>query len=202
MSSMDSLAANGIINFDPDAYVMNGVSRAMAEEDSSLPFEKPLYANPYVPYRVAYIKPEQPPRDVYVRHEKEQGISWKSILLGLLAGGGITYAGFKVLENNDEKIKTKLTGTAVKKDNKTLWTKCKDSIKQTKDDFVGWIKKKRNGGEIEKAVNEAAKNPAKEQKGFFKKYYKTKVALCVAAGLGVLYAIYKGITSRSHHGEE
>lgn len=201
MSSMDSLAANGIINFDPDAYVMNGVSRAMAEEDSGLPFEKPLYADPYVPYRVAYIRPEQPHRDVYVRHEKNEGISWKSILLGLLAGGGITYAGFKILENNDEKVQTKLTGTTAKKDGKTFWVKCKESIKQTKDDFVGWIKKKRAGSEIEKAVNEAAKNPAKELKGFFKRFYKTKIALIAGAGLVGLYAIYKAFASRSHHGE-
>lgn len=196
-SSMGNLAANGIINFDPDAYVMNGISRAMAEDDVSLPFDKPLYASPYVPYRVAYVNPGQPHRDMYMSNHESRGISWTELLAGLLVGGAATYGGFKLLEKKEGAN----TATAATAEKKGLWVKTKDFAKKCKDKVVSWFKKTKDVSETEKAIREAAKDPAKAPKGIFNKYSKWKIAGIAAAGVVALYAIYKAFSSRRQHDE-
>ena len=199
-SSMDGLAANGIINFNPDAYVQSGVAQYAEEQSMELPFDRPLYATPYVPYyRVGYMNPGQPLRDTYVRHEsRSQGLSGIDVLAGILVGGAATYLGVKVLSDN--KVKPATAAAASKKG---FFTKCKDAIFEAKDTVVSWVKKIRGVSDTEKLINEAAKNSAKEQKGFFtNRFYKTKIAGCIAAGVIALYAIYKAVAGRSRHGSE
>lgn len=209
---VQGLARNGIIHFDPDAYIRDGVAHYVEQDDGYLPFDRPLYATPYPwGYRVPVMQPEQPHRDVYVRHEKHSS-SWAGPIIGAIAGALGVYLGIKLFADKKEilinqdgtrvdvKAEAKAAGEKVKEGAKGFFEDAKDVAKETKDKVVGWFKGRKVESDIDKVVNEASRNPASVQKGYFKtRFQKTKIALGIAAGAAVLYTIYKFFTGRSHN---
>lgn len=226
---IEGLATNGIVHFDPDAYIRDGVSEYISEPDSYLPFDRPMYASPFpAGYPAPVMRPQQPYRDVYTRHEhheKHSG-SWLGILAGAAVGALGTVLGYEILKDKDNTaksgaapevkpeatpesktegkpdIKTTITetGEKVKEKAKGFWGNVKDFAKRTKDRVVSWVQGKKSESSVDKVVNDAAKGPIKEQTGFFKtRFRKTKIGLGIAAGLTVLYMIYKAFTGRSKH---
>jgi len=211
---IEGLATNGIVHFDPEAYLKDGSSQYVSEQSFELPFDRPLYATPFPPaYAVPVINPGQPYRDVYVKHEEKHSSSWTGAFIGTVVGALATYLGYEAFKGKghvvgspevkpevkpDAKATLKTTGEKMKKGTKGFLDGCKAYAIGAKDKFVGWVKGKRVETEVDKVISEAAKNPAKEQKGFFAtRFYKTKIALGVAASLAVLYAVYKAFTGRS-----
>jgi hypothetical protein len=212
-SSVEGLATNGIVHFNPEAYIRDGAAQYIAQENMELPFDRPLYATPFPPvYAVPVINPGQPRRDVYVRHEKHSS-SWTGPIIGAVVGALAAYLGYEVFKDKDHvvgspevkpevKATPKITVEKAKEKAKGLLGECKDGLVGAKDKFVGWVKGKKVESEVDKVISEAAKNPAKEQKGFFAtRFYKTKIALGVAASLAVLYTVYKAFTGKSKKGE-
>lgn len=206
---VQGLARNGIIHFDPDAYIRDGVAHYTERDEGYLPFDKPLYASPYVPYGITYVNPE-PHQDVYVRHDKHSS-SWAGPIIGTLIAALGVYLGYKLFADKKEivlnpdgtrvdiKAEAKAAGEKVKEGAKGFFADAKDVAKETKDKVVGWFKGRKVESDIDKVVNEASRNPASVQKGYFKtRFQKTKIALGIAAGAAVLYTIYKFFTGRSH----
>lgn len=193
--SMDNLARYGIVSFSPEAYVMDGVSQYVAEQNSELPFDRPLYANPHIHYGGGYVNTGYPPRDVYVRHE-ERSNSWLGGLIGAALGGLATYLGIKYLGDGKANPAAAPNPAPAAKTNskiKEAWNKVKEFFKTCKDKVVEWFKDKKGTTTASTATNGTAKNS--------KRFYKTKIGLGIAAGLVALYAIYKAVTGRRHNGE-
>lgn len=208
---IQGLARNGIVQFDPEAYIQDGVTHYMAQDEGYLPLDRPLYATPYPwGYRVPVMQPPEPHRDVYVRHEKHS--SWAGPIIGTLIGALAVYLGIKLFKDKNEilinpdgtrvdvKAEAKAAGEKVKEGAKGFFADAKDVARETKDKVVGWFKGRKVESDIDKVVNEASRNPASVQKGYFKtRFQKTKIALGIAAGAAVLYTVYKFITGRSHN---
>lgn len=226
MSSVQGLARKGIINFDPDAYIKEGIAEYMEQDDAYLPFDRPLYSTPYVGYRAPMMRPEQPHHDVYVRHEKHSS-SWGPAIIGAAVGALATYLGYELFKDkeksvvnpietkpeikpeakpevkseakSDVKPEAKSTVEKAKEGTKGFFTDLKDLAGETKDKVVGWFKGKKVESEIDKVVNDAARNPASVQKGYFKtRFYKTKIALGIAAAATALYIVYNWFAGKSH----
>lgn len=193
---LEGLATNGIVHFDPNAYIREGASQYIAEQDAYLPFDRPLYATPYpgMNYPPPVVMHEQPHRDVYVRHEKHSS-SWGTAIIGALAGALALFAGYELFKDKEYHI----TGGQVKEKAQGLWEDTKDLAKGAKDKIGSFFKGKKGESVVDKVVVEAAKGVSKVQNGFFKtRFRKTKIGIGIAAGLGVVYLGYKFITGRSH----
>lgn len=221
---VQGLARNGIVHFDPDLYIREGVAQYVEPDDGYLPFDRPLYATPFpLGYPVPVMQPEQPHKDVYVRHEKHSS-SWGTAIIGAAVGALATYLGFELFKDKNKAVVRPLetaseakteAKTEVKSDVKTeagsTVEKAKESTKgffadlkdlaiETKDKIVGWVKGKKVESEIDKVVNDAARNSASVQKGYFKtRFQKTKIALGIAAAGTALYVIYNWISGRNHN---
>lgn len=211
---IEGLATNGIVHFDPDAYIRDGASQYVSEQDMYLPFDRPLYATPYPAYAVPVMRPEQPHKDVYIRHEKHSSFSWGTALISAIVGGIATFLGYELLKDKDNKtissaaseVKSdivtgaKNAGVKVKEKAKGFFASAKDFVVNCKDKVVSWFKGKKAESSVDKVVNEAAKNSNNVQTGFFKtRFRKTKIGLGIAAGLGVLYLVYKSFVGKSNH---
>lgn len=189
--SLESLSKSGIIDFDADAYIKNGVSKPVETESSYLPFDKPLVpiASPYGITPGEQLKGE-PSKDAFVSHkEKEHSKSnWKQILGGIIAGGIATFGGFKLFKklNNPLKIKA-----SAKKEG--LFTIIKEklvSVLQPEEE----IKKTKKTKKAKKTVGKTAKDTVKEttEKGAKKTAEKT-VKEVAEKGKGILAKIPKGL---------
>lgn len=222
MSSVQGLARNGIIHFDPDAYIRYGVAQYVEQDDGYLPFDRPLYATPYVGYPPPTMRQEQPHHDVYVKHEKHSS-SWGAAIVGAIIGALGMYLGYEFFKDKDKtvvkpvetkpevkpevkseaktdvKTEAKSTVEKAKEGTKGFFADVKDLAVETKDKVVGWFKGKKVESEIDKVVNDAARNPASVQKGYFKtRFYKTKIALGIAAAATALYIVYNWFAGKSH----
>lgn len=225
---VQGLARNGIIHFDPDAYIRDGVAHYVEQDDGYLPFDRPLYATPFpLGYRVPVMQPEQPHKDVYVKHEKHSS-SWGAAIIGAAIGALGMYLGYEFFKDKEKvvvkpvetspeakpevksdvkadakaEVKTEAKSTAekAKEGTKGFFADVKDLAVETKDKVVGWFKGKKVESEIDKVVNDAARNPAPVQKGYFKtRFQKTKIALGIAAAGAALYVVYNWIFGRSHN---
>ena len=84
MGSLDSLATNGIIDFDADAYI-KGTAPKFVGTPNYLPGEQPLPAfNP--PGQNAKLA-GQPAKDAFISNEKKANSDWKKYtFFGLIAG--------------------------------------------------------------------------------------------------------------------
>ncbi len=170
-NSLDNLAANNIINFDADAYVKGTTPRYAGNPDGEehyLPFDKPLMPTPTSQYGIS-SGPQlhgEPSRDAFIsrgEEHKSQALPWSEILtIGSVSALAIA-AGIK--------IKSFLESKKIKKTN--------------------------NKGLVETIKAKVASFP-KPTKLFTeaKTYIKNlppwgKVTGGIAAGLAVLYGIYK-----------
>lgn len=92
-SSLDNLAANGIVNFDSEAYIKGTAPRYVGNPPlMGLPFEQPLPAFPQgqVPQMHA-----QPNKDAFVHSEGHKNPSWKTALATVLAASAAVFVGVK-----------------------------------------------------------------------------------------------------------
>lgn len=200
-ASVQGLARNGIIHFDPDAYIRDGASEYVTEQDAYLPFDKPLYATPYpgAVYPPPAVMQPQPHKDVYIRHEKHSS-SWGAGIIGVVLGALAAFCGYELLKDKDQHHI--IDGTQVKEKAKGFWGSIKDFAVNTKDKVASWFKGKKGVSSVDKVVNVAAQGAKKVQDGFFQtRFRKTKIAVGIAACVGVVYLAYKLITGRNHKAE-
>lgn len=97
-SSLDNLVANGVLNFDADAYVRGEAPRYYGNPFGSqaMPFDQPItpypYASPYYGGGYAPVMAPQPSVDAYInRHEHSSTNSLKELLGYTFVGGLIIY---------------------------------------------------------------------------------------------------------------
>lgn len=186
--ALDSLASNGIIDFDANAYVNGTPPRYIGapSDGISLPGELPAYATK----AQGNLKGE-PEVDAFISNseKKTNNMPLSTILTGgavaaIIVGLGIKAKSLFKGPNQNAKgfigsIKDKVT---------TLFTK-KEEVKSEE--------KLNTGKEATKETSktkEAIKKAVKEGEGFFKKHPKLKTGGLVAAGVLGLYGIYKILT--------
>lgn len=96
-SSLDNLAANGIINYDADAYIKGTPARYVGSPRMNQypPFEQPLMV--YEPGVQAFNPqmPRQPHQDEYTP-KKHTSVNWRNTLLATILGGLGIYGGIKL----------------------------------------------------------------------------------------------------------
>ena len=168
-NSLDTLAANNIINFDADAYVKGTPPRYVGDPDGEqyLPLDRPIMAN-YPQYGIN-AGPQlhgEPSKDAFISHgedHKKIDIPWATILtIGSISALAIA-AGIKIKSFlNNRKTASSTTGGVVS----TLKAKA-SSLPKPKDLY----------------------NNAKTW--FTKLPPWGRVSGGIAAGLAVLYGIYK-----------
>lgn len=96
-SSLDNLAANGIINYDAEAYIKGTPPRYVGSPRMNQypPFEQPLMV--YEPGIQGFNPqmPKQPHHDEYTP-KKHSNINWRNALLATMLGGLGIYGGIKL----------------------------------------------------------------------------------------------------------
>jgi len=131
-ADFDNLAANGVLNFDADAYIRGTAPRYVGNPNSgnAIPFEQPLMPGPYYPQLGAQL-PLQPRRDEFAPHEKHKKAGLKEVLALSIVGSLAIYAGVK-FKNGIKKLfsskKTKTPATAAVSAATTASTKNKKGI--------------------------------------------------------------------------
>lgn len=167
-NSMRSLAANKILNFDANAFVMgtNPMYVGSPEPDLQLPFDAPIVSPNFrgYAYGVGSLR-AQPSVDAFVSHgtHEKSSFSTKTGILGLIAGG-LGLAG----------ITAYLTRS--KKDLEYI------------DDFD---KVPTKTSEVISKVKEFSSSSWSKLKGM---HWGFKAAIAGVAGLTVLYGLYKAVT--------
>ena len=101
--ALDNLAANGVINYDADAFVKGANPRFVGDPDGQLhlPFEQPLMT--YEPMPSGY-GPQLVPQAGKDEFRKASGhsegnksnLDWKKALFGAIIGGGAIFGGVKL----------------------------------------------------------------------------------------------------------
>lgn len=192
-SSVDNLMKSGIINFDPEAYVRNGASVYVPQDNETLPFDKPLYPlSFYSSFGAPPYASGEPNGDAFIsRTPRETPPPWKGILAGFLLTGLAIFAGTKLFHKKPVVEEVKPKG---------FFIKCKDKIKS-------WFKPKNEVKKVEKTektvtetVKETAKDVVKDKKGFFKKLPKwAKIGGGALGGVFGLYLIYKAFAPHRHY---
>lgn len=202
-SSFDNLAANGIIDFDAEAYIKGTKPRYVGNPEScnQLPFEQPLPGNP-CGYGIQPGKQleGEPEVDAFIHREKhkskeagehnesEHSSPWKPFV----AGGLITALGLyiankyrsvipKITSNNNTPQAT--TNTTQPK--KGLWNKIKSFFKGGTP----------QAAQTTQTTQTAA--PVAAKKGFFSKKWVKVTGWSSVALLG-LYGIYRFIQNRKY----
>ena len=90
-SALDNLAANGVINFDADAYIQGKPARYVGEPKAYLPFDQPLNV-----YQGGPLS-GQPAHDTFVNQlDKPAGpADWKQAATAVLLAGLAVFVGVK-----------------------------------------------------------------------------------------------------------
>lgn len=181
-TSFDSLAANGIINFDADAYIRGTTPRYVGNPNmgNGLPFEQPLNAMPSFPPLGSQL-PHQPIKDEFSheKHEKKEK-DWKELLTLGVIGGTAVYAGIKY-KNSIKKMFSKKVKTPPPSATAGATTAATAATTATTATTAG----------------KSAARKAKIQ-AFFKN--KTvKIAGLVGVGLIALYGLYDIISKKKAH---
>lgn len=181
LSTLDNLVANGVLNFDADAYVRGGAPRYYGNPFGSqaMPFDQPItpypYASPYYGGGYAPMLPSQPNVDAFInRHEHSSANSLKELLVYGFAGSLIIY-GIHKLNKLGGFFKDKLSKIGTKKSS----TVKKEEPKKPEDT--------KTGGKVKNAAEDVA-NAARNEGSWFKRNGK-KVggwALFGVAALGAL----------------
>lgn len=204
-SALDRLASNGIINFDPEAYIYGAPPRYVGNPNGyiGLPQDRPLPVMPES-YGITpgYNLSGHPTNDAFVNHEngesKHNTSSWKSILAGIVFAGLALYAGVK--------CKAKLSKLFGKKNNLTsnknnIITRLKDKFKE----FIGSSTSSATSATASTsaaatatapAAESVAANTAKKSSKFVK---GLKIAGVSLASLVGLYGTYKFIRQQQHN---
>jgi len=192
-AKFDNLASNGIIDFDANAYIYNGKSKAAAEsEDVGLPFDRPLMASPNVPSMLPGVSMhKQPERDRF-GHEKK--MTPMQALTGVLVAGLVILGGIKFgpkikdfFEGISNKISQKKTEIKKNKAAATTAKKAEAAKKAAAD--AKMAKTLKAGKKAEKAAKAAngwkiGEQIAKLPKG-------VRIGGGIAVGAGALYGLFK-----------
>lgn len=136
MGSLDNLAANGVIDFDAEAYVKGLPPRFFGHQERyiGLPGEMPLMAEPpiYGVHPGAHLS-GHPGKDGFESHEIEEGgnPSWKKALMtvlisGLAVIGAVKYRG-KIAKLFQEK-KAEITSPSFKQKVSDFFTNAKTKV--------------------------------------------------------------------------
>lgn len=107
-SALDNLAANGVINFDADAYIQGKPPRYVGEPKLYLPFEQPLCGCP-CQCQGARL-PQQPSHDAFINNhqEKSEGpADWKKAATAVLIAGLVVLLGVKYKDKIVSLVKKK-----------------------------------------------------------------------------------------------
>lgn len=125
-SSLDSLASNGIINFDADAYIKGTKPRYVGNPFGSegLPYDQPMMASPFYGVTPGAHLSGHPSTDAFVTRGEEKGnshIPWNKILAGGIIASLIGYTGIRVKEffTKNPNKKSEIVDT---------FNKCKDEV--------------------------------------------------------------------------
>jgi hypothetical protein len=102
-NSLDALAANGVINFDADAFVSGASPRYVGSlPQNYLPFDRPLGNYPTAPALLpngTKIK-GQPKKDEMVTtpdgKQEKKTQTWQKVCLGILGAAVLTFGGTKL----------------------------------------------------------------------------------------------------------
>ncbi len=194
-NALDSLASNGIIDFDADAFVRGTTPRYVGDPDGPtyLPFERPLLAEPYLGGK--HLS-GQPKHDEYVSpHNKKSHLNWKQALAGVIVAGLLVLGGIKCkgLFTRIGKLfsKKKNAGTAPKEG---FFARIKSKVK-------GFFEKNKSAVTTKIAKSEETAKKAKVSIGDkIKNMPKwAKITAGVSAGLLGLYGLFKMTSGRSSH---
>lgn len=185
----DRLAANGIIDFDADAYIKGTTPRYVGDPDGyvGLPYDRPLPVmnQPMGPYPGAHNRPQlhaQPNKDAFVTHsdKKRTNIHWKEALFGVLLAAAGVFGGIKL----SRAIKNRRAAKAAAATATTTTTTTAGATSRNKFSFKNILSKVKALGPIIKA-----KWTAMPKLG--------KIATGSAAGLALLYGIFKITTKKA-----
>lgn len=95
-SSLDNLAANGVIDFDADAFIRGTTPRYVGGDKTYLPFETPL------PQSIKGLNTSnlkgQPDSDVFNDGKKKLPL-WKKITAGVAGTLLLAFGGFKIFKH-------------------------------------------------------------------------------------------------------
>lgn len=117
-STLDNLAALGVVDFDPEAYIKGTTPRYVGAPRYYLPFEQPLPAFQPPAHLPVNMKPHEQPKHDEFKHESEIPL-WKKLVTGGLVAGLVALGVYKA------KSFSKLTGESFRK----LLDNVKDKIK-------------------------------------------------------------------------
>jgi hypothetical protein len=180
--SLDDLAANGIINFDANAYIKGTPPRYVGrpEREYGLPLEQPVFDAPTLQEISHNIHlNSEPAKDAFISHTKKNNkleITWPQVLtIGSIAALAIY---------SRNKIKSWLGGS---KNKITQNFKFMEQIK----DYVNKVKAK--------ITPEATKTEkvVKKSKNFISKLPKwAKITGGITAGLLALFGIFKSLSHK------
>lgn len=180
LSTLDNLVANGVLNFDADAYVRGESPRYYGNPFGSqaVPFDEPIcpYSNPYMGggYAPVMMSP-QPNADAFInRNEHSSANSLKEILVYGFAGGLIIY-GLHKLNKLGGFFKDKLGNLFTKKSSSD------GKVEPKKDGDTKTDDKVKNAGED-------VKNAAKKEGGWIKRNWK-KAGGWALGGVALLGAL-------------
>lgn len=191
-SSLDSLASNGVINFDADAYIKGTQPRYVGNpEQSSLPLEGPMNTASHG------VTPGDklsggPKRDAYVGSlgtEEHKKTSFPKILTGAIAAGLAIFGGIKVKSAFDKRH-SNLDVLGIEPGEKIpLKNKLKGFWTNIKEGAITWFGTAKQKAELAaKKAKEEAERLAKERKGKMPKWLK--VSGLVAGGALALYGLF------------
>jgi len=187
MSTLDHLAAHGVIDFDADAYIKGTTPRYVGNPDlgCELPLERPLPVVFNGPYPIAYA---QPRTDAFVHTNEAKKEStnpnWKKVLAGLLIAAGLIFGAMKL---KNLKLKEKLG-------------KLKENLNTKNEKIKNKFKRNKTNTNATTNASEIAENTAKKASKL--KVPKWVKGTAIGAGvLTVLYGLYSIFTRNKNSAE-
>lgn len=104
-AKFESLAANGIIDFDANAYVYGGKNLPAHKQDSYLPFDRPLMASPDVGHLGSNTNMhKQPEKDEFKTNRKSSSATTFGLVLGSVVAA---FFGMKLFTKLNDYFNTK-----------------------------------------------------------------------------------------------
>lgn len=219
---LDSLAANGVIDFDADSYIKGTKPRFVGSpEGGSLPFQQPL--SPVGTPHNGKLS-GGPQKDAFIKRageEEYKPFSWTGLLAGTIAASLAVFTGFKIksmitpkskIKEDDVKSPSEVVDRAKETNAKTTLTeKIKSFYNTCKEKVTGFFGKSKKV--VEDATKDAAKKAkesadtvAKDKAGFISKLptwvKRTGVGVIGILGLYGIYNVLSGNKNQSVQAHE